>query len=269
MVTGAAHWPMYAYVVAAKYPSTSRCTPITAEGQVDGYIAPAGGALAGAVARGEEPLSVAHVDGSAVRSGEPEIAAELLAECAAAHIVMEMEIGVVGGEEDGVVGRDQREALHTPEDALATAEAVGSASTAGTSWRPRRNVHGVSSRGHVKLPAPVLREIQEAVGQKTARKSPSTLVFHGGSGSSLEEIREGIFLRRGQENVDTVTQYAFTGPSRPHVQELQVSSRWTRGRQTRGVRPRSWGQGRRGRHGRARHARLRDLLSPAPPRLRP
>ena len=116
-------------------------------------------------------------DGSAVPLDENlQIAAELLAECAAARIIMEVEIGVVGGEEDGVVGEINEKLYSTPEDALATAEALGLgergryilAATFG-------NVHGVYKPGHVKLRPTVLKEIQEAVGARsTARRSRST-----------------------------------------------------------------------------------------------
>ena len=129
-----------------------------------------------------------------------EIAAELLAECAAAHIIMEMEIGVVGGEEDGVVGEINEKLYTTPEDALATAEALGLgergryilAATFG-------NVHGVYKPGHVKLRPPVLKEIQDAVGQKYGKDKPFDLVFHGGSGSVAGGDQGGDLLRRGQD----------------------------------------------------------------------
>jgi fructose-bisphosphate aldolase class II len=172
------------------------------------------------VARSEEPLFQSHMwDGSAVPLKENlEIAAELLAECAAARIVMEMEIGVVGGEEDGIVGEINEKLYTTPEDALATAEAVGIgergryllAATFG-------NVHGVYKPGHVKLRPSVLKEIQEAVGAKYGREKPFDLVFHGGSGSDLSDIREAIGYGVVKMNVDTDTQYAFTRPVAGHM----------------------------------------------------
>jgi fructose-bisphosphate aldolase class II len=221
MVTGAVALAEFAYVVAARYPihialHTDHCP----KDKLDGYMRPLVAFSRERVARGEEPLFLSHMwDGSAVPLKENlEIAAELLAECAAAHIVMEMEIGVVGGEEDGIVGEINEKLYTTPEDALATAEAVGLgergryllAATFG-------NVHGVYKPGHVKLRPPVLREIQEAVGQKYGREKPFDLVFHGGSGSSLEEIREGISYGVIKMNVDTDTQYAFTRPIAGHM----------------------------------------------------
>src|SRR5215469_16989204 len=172
------------------------------------------------VARGEEPLFQSHMwDGSAVPLGENlEIAAGLLDKCAKAHVIMEMEIGVVGGEEDGVIGEINEKLYSTPEDALATAEALGLgengryilAATFG-------NVHGVYKPGHVRLRPLVLREIQDAVGAKYGKDRPFDLVFHGGSGSALEEIREAISYGAVKMNVDTDTQYAFTRPVAGHM----------------------------------------------------
>jgi fructose-bisphosphate aldolase class II len=221
MVTGACALAEFAHVVAAKYPihvalHTDHCP----KGKLDGYMRPLVAISKERVARGEEPLFQSHMwDGSAVPLKENlEIAAELLAECAAARIVMEMEIGVVGGEEDGVVGEINEKLYTTPEDALATAEAVGLgergryilAATFG-------NVHGVYKPGHVKLRPAVLKEIQEAVGQKYGQEKPFDLVFHGGSGSALEEIREAISYGVVKMNVDTDTQYAFTRPTADHM----------------------------------------------------
>jgi fructose-bisphosphate aldolase class II len=131
---------------------------------------------------------------------------------------MEMEIGVVGGEEDGVVGEINEKLYTTPEDALATVEAVGLgekgryilAATFG-------NVHGVYKPGHVKLRPSVLKEIQEAVGAKYGKEKPFDLVFHGGSGSTLEEICEALSYGVVKMNIDTDTQYAFTRPIADHM----------------------------------------------------
>ncbi len=146
------------------------------------------------------------------------IAAELIEKCAAARIIMEMEIGVVGGEEDGIVGEINEKLYTTPEDAIATAEAVGLgergrymlAATFG-------NVHGVYKPGHVKLRPSVLKEIQDAVGAKYGKDKPFDLVFHGGSGSLLEEIHEAISYGVVKMNIDTDTQYAFTRPIVDHI----------------------------------------------------
>jgi fructose-bisphosphate aldolase class II len=172
------------------------------------------------VARGEDPLFQSHMwDGSAVPLAENlSIASELLDHCAQARVIMEMEIGVVGGEEDGIVGEINEKLYSTTEDALATAETLGLgergryilAATFG-------NVHGVYKPGHVTLRPSVLKDIQEAVGAKYGKDKPFDLVFHGGSGSALSDIREAISYGVVKMNVDTDTQYAFTRPIAGHM----------------------------------------------------
>jgi fructose-bisphosphate aldolase, class II len=221
MVTGAEALAHFARSVAAKYPvhvalHTDHCP----KDKLDGYMRPLLQISAERVARGEEPLFQSHMwDGSAVPLPENlEIAQDLLKRCADAHVVMEMEIGVVGGEEDGVVGEINEKLYSTPDDALATAEALGLgehgrymlAATFG-------NVHGVYKPGHVRLRPSVLKEIQDAVGSKYGRDKPFDLVFHGGSGSALEDIREAISYGVVKMNVDTDTQYAFTRPVAGHM----------------------------------------------------
>ncbi|MBO0821215.1 MAG: class II fructose-bisphosphate aldolase [Nocardiopsaceae bacterium] len=221
MVTGATALAEYARVVAAKYPvnivlHTDHCP----KDKLDDYMRPLLAISADRVARGQEPLFQSHMwDGSAVPLKENlDIATELLDQCAQAKIVMELEIGVVGGEEDGVVGAINEKLYTTPEDALATADALGVgergryilAATFG-------NVHGVYKPGHVKLRPGVLKEIQDAVGAKYGQEKPFDLVFHGGSGSALEEIREAIGYGVVKMNVDTDTQYAFTRPVATHM----------------------------------------------------
>jgi fructose-bisphosphate aldolase class II len=221
MVVGASALAEFAHVVADRYPihvalHTDHCP----KDKLDGYMRPLIAISRERVRRGQEPLFQSHMwDGSAVPLKENlEIASELLEQCAAARIIMEMEIGVVGGEEDGVVGEINEKLYTTPEDALATAEALGLgergryilAATFG-------NVHGVYKPGHVKLRPVVLKEIQDAVGHKYGKEKPFDLVFHGGSGSSLEEIREAIGYGVVKMNVDTDIQYAFTRPIADHM----------------------------------------------------
>jgi fructose-bisphosphate aldolase, class II len=217
MVTGAVALAEFAHVVADKYPihvalHTDHCP----KDKLDSYMRPLVAISRERVARGEQPLFQSHMwDGSAVPLAENlQIASELLAQCAAAHTIMEMEIGVVGGEEDGIVGEINEKLYSTPDDALAVAETLGLgdrgryilAATFG-------NVHGVYKPGHVKLRPTVLRDIQEVVGQKYGIDKPFDLVFHGGSGSALEEIREAISYGVVKMNIDTDTQYAFTRPT--------------------------------------------------------
>jgi fructose-bisphosphate aldolase class II len=221
MVTGAVALAHFAEVVAARYPihialHTDHCP----EDKLDGYMRPLVRISRERVEHGQEPLFQSHMwDGSAVPLTENlQIAADLLEQCAAARIVMEMEIGVVGGEEDGVVGEINEKLYSTPEDALATAEALGLgergryilAATFG-------NVHGVYKPGHVKLRPSVLKDIQETVGAKYGVQKPFDLVFHGGSGSDLADIREAITYGVVKMNVDTDTQYAFTRPVAGHM----------------------------------------------------
>jgi len=221
MVTGASALAEFAHVVAAKYPihialHTDHCP----KDKLDGYMRPLIAISQERVRNGQEPLFQSHMwDGSAVPLDENlQIAQELLKKCKDARIIMEMEIGVVGGEEDGVVGEINEKLYTTPEDALATAEALGIgengryilAATFG-------NVHGVYKPGHVKLRPGVLKEIQDAVGAKYGQDKPFDLVFHGGSGSALEEIREAISYGVVKMNVDTDTQYAFTRPVADHM----------------------------------------------------
>jgi fructose-bisphosphate aldolase class II len=221
MVTGAEALAHFARSVAAKYPvQVALHTDHCPKDKLDGYMRPLLQISAERVARGEEPLFQSHMwDGSAVPLPENlEIAQDLLKRCADAHVVMEMEIGVVGGEEDGVVGEINEKLYSTPDDALATAEALGLgehgrymlAATFG-------NVHGVYKPGHVRLRPSVLKEIQDAVGSKYGRDKPFDLVFHGGSGSALEDIREAISYGVVKMNVDTDTQYAFTRPVAGHM----------------------------------------------------
>jgi fructose-bisphosphate aldolase class II len=221
MVTGASALAEYARVVAAKYPvNIALHTDHCPKDKLDGYMRPLVDISLERVAKGQEPLFQSHMwDGSAVPLEENlDIAAELLDKCAKAKIIMEAEIGVVGGEEDGVVGEMNEKLYTTPGDAMDTAEKLGLgergryilAATFG-------NVHGVYKPGHVKLRPAVLKEIQDAVGAKHGKEKPFDLVFHGGSGSALEEIREAIGYGVIKMNVDTDTQYAFTRPVAAHM----------------------------------------------------
>jgi fructose-bisphosphate aldolase class II len=221
MVTGSVAFALYAHEVAKQYPvhialHTDHCP----KDKLDGFMRPLIALSTERVARGEEPLFQSHMwDGSAVPLAENlEIATELLAACKAAKVVMEAEIGVVGGEEDGIEGAIDDKLYTTPEDALATAEALGTgengrymlAATFG-------NVHGVYKPGNVKLRPVILKEIQDAVGARVGRDKPFDLVFHGGSGSLLSEIHEALDFGVVKMNVDTDTQYAYTRAVAGHM----------------------------------------------------
>ena len=222
MVTGAVALAEYAHVVAASYGVTVALhTDHCPKDKLDGYMRPLVEISRERVAGGGLPLFQSHMwDGSAVELHENiEIAVELLAACRAADIVMEMEIGVVGGEEDGVDNSGENEKLYThPADAQAVADALGTgengryllAATFG-------NVHGVYKPGNVKLRPEILEQIQQEVGDKLGKDKPFDLVFHGGSGSLLEEIRATLDYGVVKMNVDTDTQYAWTRPVADHM----------------------------------------------------
>jgi fructose-bisphosphate aldolase class II len=216
MVLGAQALAEYAHHVAKGYGVTIALhTDHCPKDKLDGYMRPLIAISQERVASGREPLFQSHMwDGSAVPLEENlQIAEGLLADCAKAHIVMELEIGVVGGEEDGVANEINEKLYTTPGDALRTVEVLGAgdkgryllAATFG-------NVHGVYKPGNVKLRPTILKEIQDEVGKKVGREKPFDLVFHGGSGSELSEIRETLDYGVVKMNVDTDTQYAFTRP---------------------------------------------------------
>jgi fructose-bisphosphate aldolase class II len=221
MVTGAVALAEFAHVVAAKYDvNIALHTDHCPKDKLDGYVRPLLAVSQERVDRGAPPLFQSHMwDGSAIDLEENlQIAAELLEKCAKARIILELEIGVVGGEEDGVVG-EMNEKLYThPADAVRTAEVLGTgdkgryllAATFG-------NVHGVYKPGNVKLRPEILKDIQDEVGKKVGRDKPFELVFHGGSGSSLDEIREAVSYGVVKMNVDTDTQYAFTREVAGHM----------------------------------------------------
>jgi fructose-bisphosphate aldolase, class II len=224
MVTGSVAFAEFAHVVAAKYPvnialHTDHCPP----NKLDGFVRPLLAISQERVARGETPLFQSHMwDGSAVPLDENlTIAAELLQECAKANIVLEVEVGVVGGEEDGVDNEMNEKLYTTPDDYVKTVDALGTgdrgryllAATFG-------NVHGVYKPGNVKLRPDILRQGQEVVVQKLglpAGSKPFNFVFHGGSGSLLEEIHEALSYGVIKMNIDTDTQYAFTRPVAGHM----------------------------------------------------
>lgn len=221
MVAGSAALAAYATEAAKNYPvhvglHTDHCP----KDKLDGFVRPLLALSKDRVARGEPPLFQSHMwDGSAVPLPENlQIAEQLLADAAAAKIVLEIEVGVVGGEEDGVVGAIDEKLYSSVEDGLATARALGlgekgrymAALTFG-------NVHGVYKPGNVKLRPEILKEIQDAVGAEYGKERPFDLVFHGGSGSLLSEIHAALDYGVVKMNVDTDTQYAFTRPVAGHM----------------------------------------------------
>jgi len=224
MVTGATALAEYAHVIAAKYPvNVALHTDHCPKDKLDGFVRPLIAISQERVAAGKEPLFQSHMwDGSAIDLDENlTIAAELLDAAHKAKIILEVEIGVVGGEEDGVA-HEINEKLYTAEgDFVKTVDTLGSgdrgryllAATFG-------NVHGVYKPGNVKLRPDVLKRGQDVVAAKLgqpAGSKPFELVFHGGSGSLLEEIHEAVSYGVVKMNIDTDTQYAFTRPVVSHM----------------------------------------------------
>ncbi|MDU1050570.1 MAG: class II fructose-bisphosphate aldolase [Varibaculum cambriense] len=215
-VAGSLAMAAYAREIAKGYNVTVALhTDHCSKEKIDGWIRPLMELEAEEVKAGRLPFFQSHMwDGSAVPLEENlEIAKEMLELSVKANTILEVEIGVVGGEEDGVVGEINEKLYTTAEDGLKTVEALGlgekgryiTALTFG-------NVHGVYKPGHVKLRPEILGDIQKEVGAKVGKEMPFDLVMHGGSGSTAEEIATAVRNGVIKMNVDTDTQYAFTRP---------------------------------------------------------
>jgi fructose-bisphosphate aldolase, class II len=221
MVTGAVALAEYAHEVAKNYPvSIALHTDHCPKDKLDGYVRPLLALSTERVTAGGLPLFQSHMwDGSAVPLEEKlSIAEALLTLASAANVILEIEVGVVGGEEDGVSAEINEKLYTTVEDGLRTVEVLGTGDkgryiTALTFG----NVHGVYKPGAVKLRPEVLKDIQEEVGAKIGKERPFDLVFHGGSGSTLEEIRAAVDYGVIKMNIDTDTQYAFTRQAAGHM----------------------------------------------------
>ena len=220
-VAGSLALAAYATEVAKNYPvniaiHTDHCV----EKNLDSWVIPLLQLEAEQVKRGENPTFQSHMyDGSDVPLDHNLVVAERLLEMSqAARTILEIEVGVVGGEEDGHVAEINEKLYTTPEDGFATVEALGlgekgrymTALTFG-------NVHGVYKPGAVKLRPSILADIQKAVGDKYGKAMPFDLVFHGGSGSTDAEIAEAVDNGVIKMNVDTDTQYAYTRPVAAHM----------------------------------------------------
>ena len=221
MPIGAAGLAEFAAVVAERYPvnialHTDHCQPE----KVDTYIRPLLAMSGARVKRGEGPLFQSHMlDASMLPLEENlSLAAELADECERVGSILELEIGIVGGKEDAMdhEGVERSKLYTTPEDMVRTAEVLGLptdrlyllAAVFG-------NVHGVYKPGAVQLRPEILRDGQKAM--KERFDTDHFLVFHGGSGSSLDEIHETLGYGVVKMNIDTDTQYAFTRPIADHM----------------------------------------------------
>lgn len=221
-VTGSRALAAYAHEVAKKYPHITIAlhTDHCAEQYLDEWVRPLLAAEVDEVASGHEPLFQSHMwDGSTVPLAKNlAIASELLEQSRKAHTILEIEIGAVGGEEDGHSAAIDDKLYSTPDDAMRVYEALGlgekgrymAAFTFG-------NVHGTYKPGMVKLRPDLLGDIQRVVGAHVGREKPFDLVFHGGSGSRPEEIAQAVSHGVVKMNIDTDTQYAFTRPIAAHM----------------------------------------------------
>jgi len=210
-----------AHMLAEKYDvlvalHTDHCHPE----KVDSFLKPLLAASRKRIAEGKGPLFQSHMfDGSVVALEENlKISKELLKECAELDIILEVEAGCVGGEEDGhdTSGLPAEKLYTTPDDMVAVYEAlqpIGRFLFAATFG----NVHGAYKPGAVKLKPTILRDGQKAVTDKYGASAEMDLVFHGGSGSELSEIRETLDYGVVKMNIDTDTQYAFTRPIVSHM----------------------------------------------------
>ena len=223
MVAGSLAFAAFAREVAKKYSvNIALHTDHCPQDKLEGFVLPLLDASEAEVKAGRDPIFNSHMwDGSAETLEENlRIGRELLARTHANKQILEVEIGVVGGEEDGVAHEINEKLYTTVADGIATVEALGlgehgrylTALTFG-------NVHGVYKPGNVKLRPEILQEIQQAVGEKFGRERPFDLVFHGGSGPAAQEIADSVEYGVVKMNVDTDTQYAFTRPVAGHMFE--------------------------------------------------
>lgn len=195
---------------------TDHCQP----GKVDSFLKPLIAETAKRRAEGKGNLFNSHMlDASELPLEENiKLSQELLKLCAEQEIILEVEAGVVGGEEDGMDHSDQpADKLYTtPEDMVAVYEGLNGlgrymfAATFG-------NVHGSYKPGAVQLRPDILKQGQDAVIAKYGQEAEFDLVFHGGSGSDLSDIRETLDYGVVKMNIDTDTQYAFSRPIANHM----------------------------------------------------
>ncbi len=223
MPVGARAIAEFAYVVSDQYPAnvalhTDHCPP----DRVDGFIRPLLEMSRERSATGQGPLFQSHMLDASTLPMEDNLAlaSELLGKCAELDIILELEIGIVGGVEDATdhEGVDRTKLYTSPEDMVRVSEVLGTfdkglyllAAVFG-------NVHGVYKPGAVQLDPKILRDGQAAVAERFGEDARHHLVFHGGSGSTLEEIHETLTYGVVKMNIDTDCQYAYTRPIVDHM----------------------------------------------------
>ena len=222
-VVGARAIAAFARQVADDYPvlialHTDHCPPT----KVDSFLRPLLEETLTRLRRGEPALFQSHMfDGSSLPLDENlGLASELLEICREGKLILELEVGVVGGEEDGLDARgvaDER-LYSTPSDAIAVVERLGTgergrylvAATFG-------NIHGVSASAQATLRPEILRELRDAVVDRFGANAAFDFVFHGGSGSMREQIETAIEYGVVKFNLDTDLQYAYTRAVADHM----------------------------------------------------
>lgn len=221
MTKGAIALAAYTHMMAEEYDinialHTDHCHPE----HVENFLKPLITETKKRRAKGLPNLFNSHMYDGSVLSMNENIAEskKLMEECVANDIILEIETGIVGGEEDGydTSGVAAEKLYTTPEDMVFAAKELGGigrfmlAATFG-------NVHGVYKPGNVKLTPSILREGQKAVVETLGSGACLDLVFHGGSGSDLAQIHETLDYGVIKMNVDTDTQYAYTQPIVDHI----------------------------------------------------
>ncbi len=223
MKIGATALAEFAHVVAEQYPvNIALHTDHCPAARVDEFIRPLLDKSRERLAERGAPLFQSHMlDASELPMEENlALAADLLEKCAGLGIILELEIGIVGGVEDATDNTDiDRSKMYTsPEDMVRVSEVLGTFDK-GTYLLAAvfGNVHGAYKPGAVQLDATILREGQKAVEERFGPDARHYLVFHGGSGSSLEEIHETLGYGVVKMNIDTDCQYAYTRPIVEHM----------------------------------------------------
>ncbi len=205
----AAHYPIYVALHTDHCPAD----------KLDKFVLPLVAETERRRAAGKPNLFNSHmIDGSALPLKENlGIACELLERLKASDLILEIEAGVVGGEEDGMKAEASAKLYTTPEDTLEVARRLNEIGGRYLLAATFGNVHGVYKPGSVKLKPSILKDCQEAVVARYGTAARFHLVFHGGSGSEIHEIHEALDYGVVKMNIDTDTQYAFTRPIAGHM----------------------------------------------------
>jgi len=214
MALGAMSIAEHVHRVAARYPiyvalHTDHCQA----DKLDAFVMPLVEETERRRAAGQPNLFSSHMfDGSALPLEDNlDIAVKLFERFRKSDLILEIEVGVVGGEEDGIHASAAAKLYTTPEDTLEVARRLRAVSTAPFLLAATfGNVHGVYKPGHVKLKPSILKDCQKAVVAAYGEAAQFYLVFHGGSGSELPDIHEALDYGVVKMNVDTDMQYAFT-----------------------------------------------------------